>query len=272
MTFTQYSDIYVAVQDAGVNRILNHIMEQRPSLFNYGSILPATNPGPVCREIRTVPRVVQANNPLISRTDPLKIIRTPITLDYIVQLTSGTIDFFPGSAFSFPPELGPPLKEQQFAVNFKVCAGLICQSWNSLLPLASSNKKEEGDIDCLCLNLFATGVFGIIGIPGKQTVSMNISDIEIPELKLEGLEEMIGCYALLTLNQGIFPQIMDAISTFAFNAINLPKSMGDLTISASVTVPHNPAIEDSQLKFLPTLTALSSIYSLQSHLLPRTYL
>jgi hypothetical protein len=126
MKFTHYSDIYVAVQDAGINRILKHIMAQRPSLFNYGSILPATNPRPICREIRTVPRVVQANNPLISRTDPLPIIRTPITLDYIVQLTGGTIDFFPGSAFSLPPELDPPLKEQQFAVNFEVCASLIC--------------------------------------------------------------------------------------------------------------------------------------------------
>ncbi|MDQ1275560.1 MAG: hypothetical protein QG610_1134 [Euryarchaeota archaeon] len=189
MIFTQYSDIYVAVQDTGINRILKHIMAQRPSLFNYGSILPATSPGPVCREIRTVPRVIKANNPLISGMDPLQIIRTPIMLDYIVQLTSGTIDFFPGSAFDLPPELDPPLKEQQFAVNFKVCAGLICQSWNSILPFASSNEKKEDDLDCLCINLFATGGFGITGIPGKQTVSMNISNIEIPELKLEGRED-----------------------------------------------------------------------------------
>lgn len=256
MTFTHYSDIYVAVQDAGINRSLKHIMAQRPSLFNYGSVLPATNPMPVCREIRTVPRVVQANNPLISRTDPLPIIQTPITLDYIVQLTGGMIYFFPGNAFSLPPELDPPLKEQQFAINFKVCAGLICQSWNSVLSFPSNSKKEEGDIDCLCLNVFATGGFGIAGIPGKQTVSMNISGIEIPELKLEGLEKMIGCYALLTLNQGIFPQIMDAISTLAFNAINLPKSMGSLTISASMTAPHNPAIEDSQLKVFANLDSI----------------
>jgi hypothetical protein len=257
MKFTQYSEIYVAVQDAGVNRILNHIMAQRPSLFNYGSILPATNPRPICREIHTVPQVVQANNPLISRTDPLPIIRTPITLDYIIQLTRGTIDFFPGSAFSLPPELDPPLKEQQFAVNFKVCTSLICQPWNSILPFASSGKKEEGDIDCFCLNLFATGGFGIAGIPGKQNISMNISGIEIPELNLESLEKMIGCYALLTLNQGIFPQIMDAISALAFNAINLPKSMGSLIISASATAPHNPAVEDSQLKVFANLDSIT---------------
>lgn len=257
MKFTLYSDIYVSVQDAGINRVLKHIMAQRPSLFNYGSILPGTNPLPVCREIHTVPQVIRANNPLMSRTDPLPIIRTPIKLDYIIQLTSGIIDFFPKSVFTLPPELDPPLKEQQFAINFEVCASLICQSWNNVLPFASNGKKEEGDLDCLCLNLFAVGGFEITGIPGKQTISMNISGIGIPELRLEVLEKMIGYYAFLALNQGIFPQIMDAISTLAFNTINLPKNMGSLTISASVAAPHNPAIEDNQLKVFANLDSIT---------------
>jgi len=256
MTLTQYSEIYVSVQDAGINRIINHIMAQRPSLFNYGSIHPATDPRPTCRDIRTVPEVVQANNPLISRMDPLPIIQTSITLDYIIQLTRGTIDFFPGSAFSLPPELNPPLKEQQFAVNFEVYAGLICQSGNRILPLASSMKREEGGPECFCLNLFTTGGFGITGIPGKQTISMNVSGIELPEIKPEGVEKIIECYSLFTLNQGIFPKIMDAISALAFNAINLPKSMGSLTISASMAVPYNPAVEDSQLKVFANLDSI----------------
>lgn len=252
MTFTQYSDIYVAVRDAGITRILSHIMVQRPSLFNYGSILPATDPWLVCRDIRTVPPVVQANDPLITRMDPLPVVQTPITLDYIIQLTKGTIDFFPGSALSLPPEL-KPLKNQQFAINFEVCAGLICQSGNSILPLASSMKREEGNINCFCLNLFATGGFEIAGIPGKQNVSMKISGIEIPELKPDSLEKMIECYSLCTLNQGILPKITDAISALAFNAISLPKSLGSLTFSASTAVPYNPAVEDSQLKIFTNL-------------------
>ncbi|HWQ49660.1 MAG TPA: hypothetical protein VN414_12100 [Methanosarcina sp.] len=261
MTFTQYSDIYVAVRDAGINRILFHIMVQRPSLFNYGSILPATGPSPICREIRTVPQVVQANNPLITRMEPLKIFQTPINLDYVIQLTKGTIDFFPGSTLTLPAELSPSLRNQQFTFNFEVCAGLICQSGKSILPLTGSikkenisdMKKEEENIKCSCLNLFATGDFEIMGVPGKQTLSMKISDIEIPELKSDSLEKMIECYSLFTLNQGILTKITDAISALAFNAISLPKSMGSLTFSASTAVPYNPAVEDNQLKIFAKL-------------------
>lgn len=285
MTFTHYSDIYVAVRDAGITRILSHIIAQRPSLFNYGSILPETRPLPICRKIRTVPKVVQADNPLITKMDPLPVFQTPITLDYVIQLTKGTIDFFPGSALSLPAELNPPLRNQQFAVNFEVCAGLICQSKKSILPLTSSiNKedtsnikredtsnikredtsnirkedtsninKEEESIECFCLNLFATGDCGIVGIPGKQNLSMKISGIEIPELKPDSLEKVIECYSLFTLNQGILPKITDAISALVFNAISLPKSLGSLTFSASTAAPYNPAVEDNQLKIFINL-------------------
>lgn len=261
MTFTQYSDIYVAVRDAGITRILSHIIVQRPSLFNYGSILPVTHPLPICREIRTVPQVVQANNPLITRMDPLPVIQTSTDLDYIIQLTKGTIDFFPGSTLSLPAELNPPLGNQQFAVNFEVCAGLTCQSGKSILPFTSSItkedisdiKKEEESIQCFCLNLFATGSCGIVGVPGKQNLSMEISGIEIPELKPDSLEKIIECYSLFTLNQGILPKITDAISALVFNAISLPKSLGSLTFSASTAVPYNPAVEDDQLKIFVNL-------------------
>jgi hypothetical protein len=277
MTFTQYSDIYVAVMDTGITRILSHIMAQWPSLFNYGSTLPVTGPWPICLDIRTVPQVVQANNPLITVMNPLPVIQTPITLDYIIQLTKGTVDFFPGSALSLPAEVNSPLRNQQFAVNFEVCAGLICQSGKSILPLTSSItkedtiditkedtiditkedtsniKKEKESIECVCLNLFATGGCEIVGVPGKQNILMKISGIEIPELKSDSLEKIIKCYSLFTLNQGILPKITDAISALVFNAISLPKSLGSLTFSASTAVPYNPAVEDNQLKLFVNL-------------------
>jgi hypothetical protein len=275
MTFTQYSDIYLAVRDAGITRILSHIMAQRPSLFNYGSTLPVTGCWPICMDICTVPQVVQSSNPLITRMDPLPVIQTPVALDYIVQLTEGTVDFFPGSTLNLPAGLNPPLSNQQFAVNFEVCAGLICQSGKSILPLTgsikkedtsnieentsnikentSNIKKEDESIECFCLNLFATGGCGIVGVPGKQNLLMKISGLEIPELKPDSLEKIIECYSLFTLNQGILPKITDAISALVFNSISLPKGLGSLTFSASTAVPYNPAVEDNQLKLFVNL-------------------
>lgn len=260
MTFTQNSDFYVAVQDAGINRVIHHVMVQRPSLVNYGSILPATNPQPTCGAISTVPQVVAAHNPLITETDPLPVFQTPLKLDYIIQLIKGDMDFFPGNVFTLPPELNPPLADQQFALRANVCAGLICEPRSRIWPPIRRRKEvidRNTDINCFCVNLFATGGCGITGLPGHQHISMNVSGIEIPELKPDGLMEMIECYALLTLNRGILPQIAQAISSVAFHTINIPDSMGSLTISAATTVPHNPAIEENQIKAFVNLDTLN---------------
>jgi hypothetical protein len=260
MTYTQNSDLYIAVQDAGINRVLHHVMVQRPSLFNYGSILPAVNPRPVCREIPADPRVVRAENPLLTEMAPLPVIQTPITLDFIVQMTTGALDFFPGNVFSLPPELNPPLTDQQFAVHFQVCAGLICQPRMRVWPPIRRRGREgkrDTEIDCFCLDLFATGGCGVAGLPGQQSVAMNVAGIEIPELKPEGMEEAIECYALLALNRGILPKVGDAIAAVAFHAINLPQGMGSLLLSASTSVPHNPAVEDNQFKAFVDLDSIA---------------
>jgi hypothetical protein len=289
MTFTDKSDFYVAVQDAGINRILHHVMVGRPSLFNYGSILPATNPQPICRQIPAIPAVLQAQNPLETVMDPLPVLMTPpvpaITLDYIVQLTNGAIDFAPGNVFTLPPELNPPLADQNFAVHFEVCAGLICQPrmrlWPTPLRPVRENVNVKGnvrgnvkenirenvqenrgqtrgtDITCFCLDLFATGSLGITGQPGAQSINMNVSGIEIPELKPDGMEEAIECYALLALNRGILPKAAEAISAVAFKTISLPEGLGSLTLSASTAVPHNPAVEDNQFKAFINLDNIS---------------
>lgn len=251
MTYTGHCDLYVAVQDAGINRLLHHVMVQRPSLFNYGSMLPATDPHPVCRDIPAVLSVLQADNPLITELAPLPVVQTSLLLDYIVQVTTGAIDFYPGNMFTLPPELHPPLDDQQFAVRFQVCAGLLCQPRTRVWPpmkLKKKRKNRENDPDCFCLDLFATGECAITGHHGNQLITMNVSGIEIPQLKPDGLVDAMECYALLALNKGILPKISQAVSAIAFHSINLPDSMGSLTLSASTSVPHNPAVEENQFK------------------------
>jgi hypothetical protein len=40
--FTDNCDLYGAIHEDGINRVVRHIMRQRPSLFNYGTADAAT--------------------------------------------------------------------------------------------------------------------------------------------------------------------------------------------------------------------------------------
>ena len=254
MTYTSDCDFYVAVQDAGINRVLNHVMLQRPSLFNYGSVLPVTNPSPVCKPIQTVPQVEQANNPLITAEPKLPLlaltsisppgITETAVFDFIAQVTDGELDFYPENIITLPQGMGS-LDPQQFGFHFGVCAGLIC-------PPGGQN------LNCMCLDLFVTGGCSITTSPGgQQSISMNIADLAIPELQPAGMEEALTCYALYTLNQGIIPALSQTISQLVFSTITIPQNLGNLTLSASTTVPNNPAIQDDQLELFVDLDSIN---------------
>lgn len=279
VALTSNSDFYVAIHDAGINRIVKHVMRQRPSLFNYGTSLLLRNPELLCQRVDVAPEVLLAGNPIITVLDPLPIIGTSLGLNYCVQLTKGEIDFHPSNVISLPPELNPPLANQRLGVHFQVCAGIGCPISN--LPLhgrlptsvltsskisASNVRVPTSDLagislpgreitvlpttklECFCLDLFATAGARITGSVGAQKIQPKVDGIEIVDLKPEGLENSIECYALLALNQGIIPPLADSISTVAFDMIDIPDNMGKIRVSASTTVPNNPAIEQDQLK------------------------
>jgi hypothetical protein len=144
MSLTSNCDIYAAVHDAGINRVIKHLMRQRPSLFNYGSALVAANPEMLCDRIDPDPAVVSNNNPLVTTLDPLPVIGlsgfppgsigpTGLALNFGAQLSKGEIDFFQGNVFTLPPQLSP-LASQRLAVHFRVCAGIGCPSRDLPLP------------------------------------------------------------------------------------------------------------------------------------------
>ena len=126
MSFTSNSDIYVAVQDAGINRVVKHVMRQRPSLFNYGTVLISQDIQLLCSAIDADPAVFAADNPLVTVIDPLPVVGTNYAMNYAIQLTNGLIDFYPGNIITLPPGLNPPLPAQELAVHFGFCAGLGC--------------------------------------------------------------------------------------------------------------------------------------------------
>src|SRR5262249_54444905 len=114
MALTSNCDLFVSVNEAGINLVLHHIMRQRPSLFNYCTPPLTRNPKLLWAPIDAAPAVFQRNNPLLSIKHPLPIFGTnpPLGLDYVLQLTKAKIDFAPGNITPLPAELNPPLPAQ----------------------------------------------------------------------------------------------------------------------------------------------------------------
>ena len=94
MPFTDLSDLYCAVNEEGINRVIRHVMRKRPSLFNYGTQAVITNPALRCVPMDFAPEVLAYGNPLMTREDPLPILGTDgkFGLDFCAQLTEVAID------------------------------------------------------------------------------------------------------------------------------------------------------------------------------------
>ena len=112
------------------------------------------------------------------------------------------------------------------------------------------------NLSCFCLELLATGQGHITGPVGTQDINIELDDLEIVDLAPEGLENSLECYILLFANKVILEDVNTAISDTLFSLIDLG-GIGSLKLSASTSVPNNPAIEEDQLKAFINLDELS---------------
>jgi hypothetical protein len=128
MSTTAGADLYGALEDTGINRFIGHIMEQRPSLFNYATAGIAAHRDLLCHEVAAAESVRNRNNPTVTTVGRLPVLGSdgPIELEYCLQLTAFEFDFHPGGAFVLPDE--ESLSEEEFAVHVQACAGLGCPS------------------------------------------------------------------------------------------------------------------------------------------------
>lgn len=286
MALTDNSDLYGAIHEEGINRVAQHIMRQRPSLFNYGTALVAATPELLCEKIDPAPAVIQKANPLITVEDPLPVLGTngAVAVDFCFQLTEAQVDFHPGNVITLPPELSPPLGAQHFAINARVCGGLGCPSRDIVDAIPPPPPPEEEgkerpptkdwernispsnpvsaavlvappeilpptvlptkELRCFCLDLFVVGHIEVTGPVGNEELLGKVDGLEIVDIKPDGLENSLECYLNLLLQLVILPRVSFAIPKMIFNILNL----ATITLSASTTVPNNPAIEDDQLK------------------------
>ena len=271
MALTASCDIYASVNEAGINRVVRQAMRQRPSLFNYGTLLFLRRPDLLCREIDAHPVVLARGNPLISVEPPIPIVGTNgmYALDFCVQVPELEMDFSPGNVIALPPELSPPLAAQRLALHAMLCAGLGCPSddivaklppviGNADLSLTHRKELPPGgreqpfvipfeDLNCFCLDLIAVAGGTVTGVAPNQLLLAKLMGLEIVDIKPEGLENSIECYARLVLKLVVLPQLSLHPIKFAQGITGLMTA----TLFPSpvpAKVPNNPALEDDQLK------------------------
>jgi len=276
MALTDNCDVFGSVHEDGLNRIAQHLMRQRPSLFNYGTTLFALKPDLLCKQIAVDAEVTRRNNPLITIEDPLPIIGTGglLGMDFAFQLTDMRLDFHPGNQFALPAELGPPLKTQRFALHLQACAVLICppdeiverygdQMAELVPPIRLPGSKEQpreeqkpkpppttipgGKPQCFCLELFAIAQLELVGPATARRLAIRLQGVEVVDVTPGELESSLECFIATTLRVGILPRIRIALDTLEFEL----GKYATLTVSAtpiSAAVPNNPAIEQDQLK------------------------
>lgn len=208
MAFTDHSDLFGSAHEEGINRVVRHVMRQRPSLFNYATPFFHQRPELLCVKIEPAAKVREAGNPTFTEMEPLPILGArmrvgrnlvPLTLNFCLQVTDAEIDLHPGGVFALPPELGR-IEKQRFALRGRACAGIDCPPddlIDELLPAIEANlvaqqepaageierEREEGGFSlieilfpplptrrlvCFCLELFAVGHFEWGPVAGSE--------------------------------------------------------------------------------------------------------
>ncbi|HEY4327792.1 MAG TPA: hypothetical protein VGN20_27670 [Mucilaginibacter sp.] len=141
---TQFCDIFGAINEGAFNNLVNDLKNQRPSLFNYGTISFVKNPKLLCNNSflqQLDPDVTLFQNPVVTQQPLLGILgyTGPFGFEYCLQFTELQIDFQPSNTIQLPAGLNPPLKSQQFALHAQACAGLDCPTARTLSQVEVSD-------------------------------------------------------------------------------------------------------------------------------------
>lgn len=272
MSFTDNCDIFASFHEDGFNRIISHVMSQRPSLFNYATADVAQNRELLCSAIKPHPIVNIRKNPLVTIVDPLPIPGTDYGVNFAAQIEELKIDFYPGNQFELPAELNPPLAVQRLGIKLRICAGIGCPPRDLIdkyIPPPDDPDKDRPrrdekapliplpvrQLNCFCLDAFVTGGMRIVNYYGKPYLEPFLDGFEIVDIKPEGLEESIECYVILLLKLSVLPGLRILLEDMTLNltqgAPDLFPTPTNIVLSpmpVSPALPNNPAIEEDQLK------------------------
>jgi hypothetical protein len=256
------ADLYAAITDDAVNRIIGLLHVQAPYLFNYvaPSIKLQTDPqgnftGIVdnwltCSDVAPDP---PAGIPRYRRIPPLQLPGVAVKLPYSIQLIEVKVDFHPSDQVTLPAELLPPLAEQRFAIQAVVEFGLACVppaavrvaglgTFGGNVPVTQLPVLPVDSLTCFVVQIFAVGHLTVD--PASQQIRMEVDGLEILDVAPSGLEEAIECYLIAMLKAAILPGLVLALQTIPINTLGLTAVTPTLTAG----LPNNPAIEQNELR------------------------
>lgn len=275
MALTDHCDVFASAHEEGMNRIVGHLMRQRPSLFNYGTAFFLLNPDRLCERIDAHPEVTRRGNPLISVEEPLPILGSgsSVGMDFCAQIVKLEVDLHPGNRFTLPPQLSPPLGDQRLAFHGRLCAGVGCPSREiteqfevDVPPIEIGTSGPTGgalthgffddvptdeprgptrpipwrELECFCLDLFAV----LHAERRGDRLDWVLDGVELVDVEPTGLEDSLECYIATTLRVAILPRLRIAMDKVALD-FGAWVSLVPTPISGDV--PHNPSIADDEL-------------------------
>jgi len=291
------ADVYVALEEQAIGCIIETVMQQRPSLFNYATAGFIAHPELLYQPIIAHPAVTARNNILIKELDqPLPVFGTRFldernlpdpgegqekpklaeyySLNYYAQVTAVQVDFSPGNVIVMPEGL-PTLPEQHFAVRLAVAAGVGFPS--SEFDLLQAPPTEDlpalAPFSSICAFPMEIVLMGYVTrnpAGAQKPLSIGIDDFEIVDLQPSGLECLLESYVKMELRSVIIPQVYGylrqelpglilriVIKKKPDSPIDLPKAV-DVTITPTCAeIPRNPSFADD------TLTAYAQLVEVE---------
>ena len=275
MAFTDHCDLYAAVHEDGINRVIKHMMRQRPSLFNYATPEIAANPKLACSPVDHTIDVTNHGNPLFGVMGPLPILGVdapPVALNFCAQLAEAEVDCYPGNVINLPAELNPPLPDQHLAFKVRVCGGIDCPAMEFIDNIPPTPPQDQPGIWapdpkqpqppivprtrrllCFCLDAYALAHVDLETVFGKPTLVGKVDGVDIVDIKPDDLEDALDCYLRTTLELLLKEKLAFTIDKLA---LSFPIFGGAFSIAPTPNppIPNNPAIEDDQIKEFISIT------------------
>jgi len=244
--------MHFTIHEDQLNFILKHTAYFRPSMFNYGTDLVIKKPKFLCLKIEYAPIIPKSD--LVTELDQFPIIGSdPLRyIDYCLQLTKSSIDFYPFKA-GYPSELIAVDDENHFILKTHVTGALLIPEYKDAPFLEEDVKRFQPIVDaskktCINLDLYLKGYLTLI----KDTMYCSIQAVKIETVGNEALEKNLELYlhALIYWNfvSRYNAKLSDVINNL-LHSLGLDFLNGEIKLEGDPDTAKNPHIVNNQIHF-----------------------